>query len=1048
MLVRLVEHRNVLTNFDIRYENWHKHTHYSNIFTVDCIIKPEDIAKRAVELGHKTLSTVEHGYAGNIFEYYDVAKKYGLKYIFGIEFYYVKNRFEKDKTNTHLLVMARNERGMKQLITIMSEANKTGYYYKPRIDEELLFSLNPKDVVVTSTCVASPVNKYDSEYADCFICKCHKYFGDNFYLEIQPHVHPVQKAYNQKILAFHEKYNIPLVHANDTHYIYPEDAQYRDLLLQGKGIFYDDEDGFILDYPSSETLYERYDAQGVFTQEQVTQALQNTCIVDDFEEIILNKDIKMPTIYPHLSHKEKVNKLKKIVQKEWNKDKQHIPVSRHAEYIEAIKFEMDIIETTKMEDYFLLNYKGIKRAKEKGGVLTRTGRGSAPSFYINKLLGFTEIDRVDAPVTLYPTRFMSKSRILETKSLPDVDFNTADATPFAEACREFLGEDNVYYMTAFGTMKRPSAFRNLCRSRGMKMSEYNDVAKNLEDYENHPQWKGLIEEANRFVGVIDSVSPHPCAFLLLDKPISEEVGVIKVGDEMCAVIDSYTSDVWKFLKNDFLVVSVWRIISETFELIGAPIPDIRELTKLVENNPKVWELYEQGLTATLNQAGTDSGTPQVKRYMPKSIRELSAWVSAIRPSFASMKDVFLNRQPFSYGIPAFDEILKESDNFVLYQENIMSALVFSGFSEDVTYGLLKAISKKVEGVIEPIHDKFINGFVEKTGSHEQALKVWKIIEDAVGYGFNASHALSVALDSIYGAYLKAEYPLEYYTVVLNLYQDNTDMTAKIMKELDQFGIKVAPIHFGKSLSSYSPDKNTNTIYKGLKSIKFLNERVANELYDIAHQEDTTTILAGDEVLTVEEPILKLFIDIMERTSVNSKQLNILIRLNFFSDYGTPEELLKIAELIHKGKNRYSKTHKANTKIKRIGLLTEEIQIIKSQELPPLDLFEQISFEKEYLGYSTFKKPNVKPSFYVVVDVNTKYTPVITLYQVRTGQEVSMKMKKVHYFDSMGNPALEIGDTIKLLDTEMRQKSRKVDGKWVKIDEYDSYITHCKKLVRD
>ncbi len=174
---------------------------------------------------------------------------------------------------------------------------------------------------------------------------------------------------------------------------------------------------------------------------------------------------------------------------------------------------------------------------------------------------------------------------------------------------------------------------------------------------------------------------------------------------------------------------------------------------------------KKGFTATLNQAGTDSGTPQVIQYKPQSIRELSAWVAAIRPSFQSMKQVFLNRQPFEYGIPEFDAILKEADNFVLYQENIMSTLVFSGFPEDETYGLLKAISKKVEGIIEPIHERFINGFVEKTQNEENANKVWQIVEDAVGYGFNASHSLSVALDSIYGAYLKAEYPLEYYTVV-------------------------------------------------------------------------------------------------------------------------------------------------------------------------------------------------------------------------------------------------------------------------------------------
>src|SRR5699024_568168 len=219
-----------------------------------------------------------------------------------------------------------------------------------------------------------------------------------------------------------------------------------------------------------------------------------------------------------------------------------------------------------------------------------------------------------------------------------------------------------------------------------------------------------------------------------------------VGDVYTALIDSGNSDKFKYLKDDFLEVTVWDIISKGYQAIGQPIDDVRNLSKKVENDEKVWELYRKGLVSTLNQAGTKSGKPQIMQYSPQSVRELSGWVSAIRPSFASMKHYFLNRKEFSYGIAEFDNILESSDNFVLYQENIMATLVYAGFSEDETYGLLKAIAKKKEGIIEPIHDRFIKGFTEKTGSSENALMVWKIIEDAVGYGFNSSHAYSVALD--------------------------------------------------------------------------------------------------------------------------------------------------------------------------------------------------------------------------------------------------------------------------------------------------------------
>lgn len=1023
----------------MRYENWHKHTRYSNIMTTDSIISIEDVAKRAVELGHSTLSTVEHGYAGNVFEYYDIAKQYGLKLVFGVEFYYVNNRFDKDKTNAHLLIMARNNDGKRQLTKLISEANLTGFYYKPRIDKELLFSLNPNDVVVTSTCIASPYNLYKDE---CFITECHEHFGENFYLEIHDNTNIKQVEYNIMLLDMHNKHKIPFVFATDTHYIYPEDAKYRDLLLKGKGIHYPEEDGFIMDYPTSEQVFERFERQGVFTREQVEEAMKNTCIVDDFEEIKMNKEIKMPSIYPDLNHDEKMKILKKIINNEWKVDRLKIPKEKHQEYIKAIQYEMDIIDKTFTEDYFLLNYPIIKRAKELGGVLTRTGRGSAPSYYLNKLLGFTEVDRLDAPITLYPTRFMSVSRILETKSLPDIDFNTSDPQPFVNATKEILGNDHCYWMVAYGTMQESEAFRNLCRAYNIPSSEFNEIGKDLDAFRSHPKWKDIIEESKKFIGVIDSVSPHPCANLLLSQPISEEVGVIRVGSESsgkkityCALIDSDTSDYWKYLKNDYLTVTVWKIIAQGFEAVGLPIPDVRELSRLVEGDSEVWELYEKGLTATLNQTGTDSGTPQVVQYKPKSIRELSGWVSAIRPAFSSMKSYFLNRKDFNYGIPEFDDILQESDNFILYQENIMATLVYSGFPEDETYGLLKAIAKKKEGIIEPIHDRFIKGFVEKTKSEENAVKVWQILEDSVGYGFNSSHAYAVALDSVYGAYLKAKHPLDYYSVVLNIYDSQTATTAKIMKELDYFNIKVEPIKFGKSKGFYSADHETNRIYKGIASIKNMNGKVADELLNLSRN-------------YVHTSFLELLINIEEKTvGVNKTHMETLIRLDFFSQFGHKQKLLKIYEAFRDGKGiKYDKTYVEKTKLKRLELLRAfEIDTMSAPE-DSINLFEQIAFEKDVLGYALTKMEDVNKNIALVVEVNKKYKPRITLYQIATGREFDLKVEKRKFYTD-DDDLLYVGDIIKVITTEDKYGWKLENEKWIKDEsKIEPHLEKC-QLIR-
>lgn len=628
-------------------------------------------------------------------------------------------------------------------------------------------------------------------------------------------------------------------------------------------------------------------------------------------------------------------------------------------------------------------------------------------------------------------------------------------------------------MTAYGTMQESEAFRNLCRALEIDYNTTNKVAKNIEEYRNSGEFGKIIEDSKKFIGVIDSVSPHPCANLLLSEPISEEIGIIKVGDEYCALIDSGTSDDWKYLKNDYLTVTVWEIISKVFKKINKSIPDVRTLTKLVENNDKIWQMYEKGLTATLNQAGTDSGTPQVIQYKPRNIRELSGWVSAIRPAFASMKHYFLNRETFSYGIPEFDKLLKESDNFILYQENIMRVLVYVGFPEDETYGLLKAIAKKKKGIIEPIHDKFIKGFVEKTGSEEQAKKVWKIIEDAVGYGFNSSHAYAVALDSIYGAYLKAEYPLDYYSVVLNIYENNVDMQAKILKELKHFNIKLLPIEFGKSGAEYTADYETNSIYKGISSIKYLNKKIAEELLQLSEENQYN-----------KNDFTSLLKDIIEKTSVNTRQMEILIRLGFFKKFGRKEVLLELF-LVMTGKK------KANTELypefadkevieekinKKTGEVKKKKKIIKKslkydenlkektkeerlknmkdyekavRENPPqkIKLYDQINFEKEVLGYAVSTYPQLPDNVVLVLDVNTKYKPVLTLYKVKTGEEVLVKVDKKKFFIN-DEYLLYKGDIIKILDIENRYGWKRIDGKWVEDkNKIEPHLNKCKIIRR-
>lgn len=435
----------------MRYNNYHKHTHYSNIRTIDSIAKPIDYIKRAKELGHNSYFTTEHGFQGNIFEANTLCEEYGIRCIYGVEAYYVDDMCDKThRTNYHIILIAMTNQGRKQINRIMSKANQEGFYYKPRIDLNCLLSLNPNDVIVTTACVASRLfkptikrklesvnhNEEFVEYEDSdswlndFFIPVYDHFGNSLFLEVQDHNTGVQSDYNRKIIELSNKYSVPLIHANDSHYIYPSDSKYRDLFLKAKGFYYEDENGFVLDYPDSETIISRYNKQGVLNDSQIQEALNNTLIFDNAETIRLNKEFKIPKIKPDIIKEElqnsKINTdndnkvLKEIIKRAWLKEKNNINDKRIPEYEKAIYYETNIVEKCGMAAYFILDHIIVKRAIEKyNAILTRSGRGSAVSFYINHLLGLTEIDRLKAPITLYPTRFMSAERILQSKSLPD-----------------------------------------------------------------------------------------------------------------------------------------------------------------------------------------------------------------------------------------------------------------------------------------------------------------------------------------------------------------------------------------------------------------------------------------------------------------------------------------------------------------------------------------------------------------------------------------------------------------------------------------------------
>lgn len=1025
------------------YCNYHKHTHTSNISTLDCVVKPEEYMQRAVELGHTEYFTTEHGYQGNIFDVYTLCQKYNLKCIYGVELYYVDDRHEKDKGNYHLVAIAMNENGRKQLNKIISTANEDGFYYKARVDKELVLSLNPDDVAITTACVASRLFKGDN-WLDNFFLPMYKHFGKNFYLEVQNHNHEIQISHNKQILELSKKYNVKIIHANDSHYIKPEDSKYRKLFLKAKGIEYGDEDTFILDYPDEETIIQRYKEQGVLTDTQIHEALESTLIFKNATGINIDKEFKIPKVTAANENSDKV--LAKIINEAWKKERVNIPKDQWSKYISEIRYEYDMIKKCGMSDYFIIDYKIAKRAIEKyDGVLTHTGRGSGVSFYINKLLGLTEVDRIWCPVKLYPTRFMSDTRILESRSLPDIDQNWADVTAPIKASQDYLGVDGIRQMVSFKPMQVSSAFRLWCKAKDMNIDEYDEIAKKLRDDEhcldNDEKWGTLVEESKIFRGVIESIAPSPCSYLLYDKPISEEIGLIAIGSGdnkvMCCVLDGYNCDYYKYLKNDYLIVTVWDIISKVYKKIGQPIDDIKEL--IPKCDEKVWKLFEDCITATINQCDTDFGKQTLKVYKPKSIEELSAYVAAIRPGFANNLETFRNRQEYSTGVPELDDLLKDSFSFLMYQESIMSYLVWLGVPEKETYDIIKKISKKKfkEEELKQLKDKLAEGWLNKVGNLDMFEKTWSDVENSARYSFNASHSVSVGLDALYGAYLKANYPMEYYSTVFEIYSDDIDKTYDLTKELPYFNIKLELPKFRISGSHYSYNANNKTIYKNIQSIKYLNESIAEQLYDMRDTQFDS------------------FIDFLKVNPCNSKQTEILIKLDFFSEFGKSGKLMQIYNFyqtrydkdkfkkqIRKDKNpypveilaKYSKeTEKQFNIIDEVGFCNEILSTFEDKDLPITDKLEA---QSEYLGYLEYVNPKAK-NYAFITDLDTKYSPKITCYLLDKGETVVIKMDK-KMFNSI---SLKKHQVIKFT-TEDKPKRKLVDGHWTESEETEKWFKSC------
>ena len=1072
--------------------NYHKHTSLSNRYMKDSPLLPIDYWNELkARYGDKSCiyTTVEHGWAGNYFKQYDDLEKFNkkngtnIRWIYGAEAYWVKDRHEPDRSNCHIVLLARTDKGRKAINKILSIANKDGYYARPRIDLELIDQLPYDDVMITTACVAF-WNKYD-DIADIVRHLAESF--PHFYLEVQAHDTPAQKELNRRIIKISEELLVPIIAGCDSHVITESQMLDRDELLKSGNIHYEDEDGWYMDYPTYDVLFDRFKQQGVLTDEQIKAAINNTNVLFEFEDIKLDRSLKVPVIKElrNKTQEERNHIFEQILKDEWFLQKADINKDKLQQYYQEIKHDIGEIEACNMADYFILSYMVMKRGQEKyGGILTPSGRGSAVSMYLNKLLRLTKVDKVNSPVLMYSERFLTKERVLDSHTPPDIDNNVSDRQPFIQAQRDLVGELGTYDLLALGTLKFKAAWKMYARAYNVEPDTANEVSKQIDRYETakkhaedgetvdihkyiEPKYQELVDGCKKYLGIYDTAKGHPCGCLCYEGDIESDIGISLCKSEatgkevLVANIESGTIDAFGYLKQDYLIVDSIGLTYDIYKEAGIEPFTVNQLLEKIAHDDATWQIYADGYTQCVNQCEQPKSTQKVMRYKPKNIAELTQFIAAIRPSFQSMYQTFEQRQHFDYGIKALDDLLQDeycSSSFILYQESLMKVLGFAGFPMSETYTIIKAISKKKDYIIKDAKPKFIKNFAQAildTGetdddnkAHELADKVWTIIENSAAYGFNSAHAYCMAIDSVTIAYLKAHYPLEFYKCVLQRFTDKgeKDKVALIKQEMLKRGYKLKDIQFGDDNRSFNIDRANNCIVQTMASIKDMPKSAPEALYELG-KSDIKNRAA-------------LYQALMDDPRINKKAIEILFHLGYFNKFAQPNRLIAEYEIYQKyisakvlTKSSFDdimidvirpccgkETEKQFREIDNKALITA---LIKQANIKPTTIVDRIKWQLEYLGYCTVSDPNSDPNDWLVLEVKTTGygTVYITAYNLCYGAERTYRANKKFWT----NHQLSKGDVIRAVLQEKNKMKKDENGEWVTLSETYQEMKVWKKL---
>lgn len=885
---------------------YHCHSDYS---LLDSCTKYQDYVDLAVRDGSKALSISEHGKPLNWTEKWAACKKAGIRYIHSVEIYLTEDLSARVRDNYHTVLMARNMDGVRELNALVSKScDKDHFYYTNRISFDEFLSISP-NIISTSACLASPLNKLPDTHPR-YMELAQKYD----FLEVQAHNHPDQIAFNKRLLALSEKLDKPLIAGTDTHSSTPYKAECRSVLLSAKHKSYGDEDAFDLTYKTYDELVEMFRLQGALPEVEYLAAIKNTNLLYDMtEDIELDTSIKYPILYG--SREADSKKFVETVERMFAQKLESgvIPREQEAAFRSAIDEEMRVFQKLQMDGFMLSMSELICWCKSQGMAIG-TARGSVGG---SRIAYVTDIIDLNPEVwhTVF-SRFCNEDR----KEIGDIDIDCveSDRPAIFKYITGRFGADKTARVASFGTMQAKGVIDDVGRALAIKYEKDHPVnniewdesgsphkvfhkdnpwllpkiAKIKSEYDADPEQtkQKYAELFYYFDGLYDtkiSQSVHPAGMVISPITLEDNIGVFDKDNENCLMLDMENiHDYTGLAKYDFLILKTVQVIRDTCRYLGKPYPKTHEIDW---NDEKVWADMIKNPSGIFQFEGKFA-FDSLRKFVPKSIFDMSIVTACIRPSGASYRDQLLARVPHKNPSELIDELLSDNLGYLIYQEDTIKFLQqICGLTGSEADNIRRAIGRKQRDRLEKALPSILEGYCGKspqpreTAEHE-AKEFLQIIEDSASYQFGYNHSIAYCLLGYLCAYYRYYHPIEFITSFLNN-AANEDDIRNGTAYANRVGIQVTMPKWGLSKSDYFFDQEKNIIAKGLTSVKYMSEGIAEELYRLSHEKSYTRFV---DLLT----------DIDTRTSLNTRQLEILIKLDFFSDFGNQRELLRITGMFY------------------------------------------------------------------------------------------------------------------------------------------------------